>query len=313
MSTMTERDKLLVALANGQRGFVTKKQLFALGFTPRTISTREQHGSLSDAIPGVYRLPGADSGWLGRVMTIHLAVGHDAVVSHSSAARLWELDLPIRDRVEMTILHSRHVSPRLPGHARIHRSRHLPDSHTTQLCGFRVTSAERTLVDVAPRFGDERLRKALDGAILGHVVQLNTLSELLAEQSMKVRRRSQVLRAALAPWLDGLEGIRRVDSVSEAALFRVLRSAGVPAPVPQLKTLDGSRVVGVADFGWPEYRIAVEMDGFRYHASPKDHAHDRLRANRLAALGWEVLRITPWELDCTPGPFLAALRSRLDR
>jgi very-short-patch-repair endonuclease len=176
-----------------------------------------------------------------------------------------------------------------------------------------VTSPGRTLVDLAPRFGDARLRRALDDAILRQLVQPDGLSALLAEPSVKVRRRTQVLRVALDLWLDGSEGGRGVASVSEATLLRVLRQAGVPKPATQHEIFDGTRTVGIADFAWPEHLIIVEMDGFRFHASPHAHANDLHRANRLAALGWEVLRISPKELESTPSAFLAALQARLGR
>lgn len=50
----------------------------------------------------------------------------------------------------------------------------------------------------------------------------------------------------------------------------------------------------------PAAKVAVEIDGLAFHSSPEDFHGDRVRQNRIALLGWQVLRFT-W-LDLTEHP-----------
>ncbi len=67
------------------------------------------------------------------------------------------------------------------------------------------------------------------------------------------------------------------------------------------------------DFAWPRHQLALEVDGFRYHANPASQVADAVRANQLAGLGWIVLRTTPSELAAGGQALLTALRHRLGK
>jgi very-short-patch-repair endonuclease len=70
------------------------------------------------------------------------------------------------------------------------------------------------------------------------------------------------------------------------------------------------------DFYFAKERIAVEVDGFRYHATPDRFVHDRRRIAYLTARGIQVFPLT-WEDVTDPaagveaiGRLQAALRAR---
>jgi hypothetical protein len=89
---------------------------------------------------------------------------------------------------------------------------------------------------------------------------------------------------------------------------------GAPEPVTQhVVTMDG-RFVARTDLAWPDYRVAVEYDGYAYHSAPSDLARDRARLNALATAGWIVIHVTAGQLRDNPGKVadevLAALRAR---
>ncbi len=44
------------------------------------------------------------------------------------------------------------------------------------------------------------------------------------------------------------------------------------------------------DFGFPDIKLAVEVDGKAYHSSPADLERDRRRTAYLAKCGWTVIR-----------------------
>lgn len=50
----------------------------------------------------------------------------------------------------------------------------------------------------------------------------------------------------------------------------------------------------VVDFLWSEYRLIVELDGYRAHAGRAVFEADRARDVELKALGYDVLRFT-WQ------------------
>ena len=54
------------------------------------------------------------------------------------------------------------------------------------------------------------------------------------------------------------------------------------------------------DFAWPEYRIALEVEGGVYtkgrHLTPKGFLGDMEKYNEAAVLGWRLLRATPKQL-----------------
>jgi len=70
---------------------------------------------------------------------------------------------------------------------------------------------------------------------------------------------------------------RPMGSDFEVALFRALREAGLPLPVPQYRVLmaDGSFVY--LDFAYPEVHLAIEADSYLWHASLADWQRDRAR------------------------------------
>jgi very-short-patch-repair endonuclease len=53
------------------------------------------------------------------------------------------------------------------------------------------------------------------------------------------------------------------------------------------------RVLGhEVDFHWPEHRLIVETDGWRFHRTRRAFEADRARDAHLHAAGWVVLRFT---------------------
>jgi very-short-patch-repair endonuclease len=145
----------------------------------------------------------------------------------------------------------------------------------------------------------------LDDAIVRGLIRPADLAKLLSTPGMKARPGSGTLRSLLETW-------RRhpnVQSVAEMAVLRVILAAGIAAPTTQHEVVAGERYV--LDFAWPDLKIAVEVDGFRYHANPTSYEKDRHRDNALGELGWIVIRVTPKEFETRPDAFIANLLARI--
>jgi len=66
--------------------------------------------------------------------------------------------------------------------------------------------------------------------------------------------------------------------------------------VPQWRVQCGSTEYPL-DFGLPQLKIGIEVDGEMFHGSPKQIAHDKERDMKLAQLGWTILRFNDDEVN----------------
>lgn len=75
----------------------------------------------------------------------------------------------------------------------------------------------------------------------------------------------------------------------------VSRLAGLPEPIVN------GHVTGIeVDFNWPELKLVVEVDGYRFHGG-RDRANaDRDREHRHLAAGWLVARFTRDQVAADP-------------
>ncbi|MGI8869818.1 MAG: endonuclease domain-containing protein [Mycobacteriales bacterium] len=86
---------------------------------------------------------------------------------------------------------------------------------------------------------------------------------------------------------------------SERRLHRLLRRADITGWVPNLPYVaDGVRMV--IDVAFPDFKIAIEVDGYAYHRKQGRFQRDRTKQNALIGAGWRVLRFTWEDLDERP-------------
>lgn len=146
-------DKAISELARRQRGYVTRRQLLALGLRSDAISYRVEIGRLIRAYGGIYAVGHLPELPQDRACGALLACGPAAALSHGSAATVWGVfrwwDLPF----EVTA-----PSARRRRGIRTHRAVLTRADVTTHL-GLRVTSPARTLLDIAPRVTESTLTR----------------------------------------------------------------------------------------------------------------------------------------------------------
>jgi very-short-patch-repair endonuclease len=276
-------ERALLTLAQTQHGVLSRQQALCEGLSPSAIDRRLVTGQWVRVFQGAYRLAGVQPTWEQTVMAGCLAAGADAVASHRSAATL--LGMPGAPRwVEVTVPRPRQVS--VAG-VIAHRTRLLAPEDVAKLKGIPVTRAGRTIADLASFYSKAKLSPMPNYAVAQRLV---TRAELEARATG--RRHDDVLRELLD---ERPASARPMGSEFEASLFRGLREAGLPLPLPQYRVLmdDGSEVF--LDFAYPDVKLAIEADSFVWHASLADWQRDRARNNDLIALGWSILPIT-WDL-----------------
>ncbi len=219
-------------------------------------------------------------------MAAVLAVGHDATISHRSAAALWEMLPPGDDGVVDLSVTRGH--PRDRAGIRIHRTRRLQRSLNA---GVPVTTPLRTLVDLGATVGARELERAVEEA---QVRRLVTRDDLEAQGNR------------FASALDHEPSLTR--SEAERRLLALIRAARLPPPRTNVR-VGGHEV----DFVWPQQRLVVEVDGFAFHSTRAAFERDRSRDRALLAAGYVVLRITWRQLVREPEVVVAELAAALVR
>jgi len=242
---------------------------------------------------GPLLLPPAD------VIAAVLACGAAAVVSHWSAAALWEL-LPPRDRAAPVDISLPRGDRRRPG-IRIHRVCTLPPDEVTKLDGIPITTPARTLLDVASALPRRELERALAQALGKRLVRRPTLIKLLNRHARHpgARRLRALLESAQPAF---------THSEAEEHFLALLRKAQLPMPEVNAP-LGGYKV----DFFWRAERLVTEIDGFAYHSSTDMFESDRRRDAVLATTGVRVIRVTWRQLVNEPEAVLVRLALALAR
>jgi very-short-patch-repair endonuclease len=279
---------VIADLAAPQHGVVSRAQLLDAGLGPRAVEHRVETGRLHRLHRGVYAVGHRPPSPLTRVMAAVLACGPDAVASHLTAAALWDI-------------HGRHGAPihvtaptsrRHPG-VRLHRSGTLTSADVTTHYGIPVTTAARTLLDLAELLDDRQLTRAANEARLRRLV---TLDALAAQLGRAHGRRTGALRRQI----ELRDGPTR--SELEDAFLRFVERHGLPRPEINA-ALAGFEV----DALWRSQRLVAELDGRAFHALEDAFERDRERDAELTAAGYRVVRITWQRLARRPAAEAARL------
>jgi very-short-patch-repair endonuclease len=67
------------------------------------------------------------------------------------------------------------------------------------------------------------------------------------------------------------------------------------------------------DFAYPDIRLAIEVDGYRWHAGRARWEHDLGRRNALTARGWSVIHVTSSDIERHPGKTVRVIAEALAR
>ncbi|WP_431957129.1 hypothetical protein [Nocardia lijiangensis] len=233
-------------------------------------------------------------------------VSPEAVVSHVSASvahGLTHWNVPF-SQVHLT--RNRSTGGRTARRVVMHSTRTEPDE-VVRVGGLRVTSAARTVVDLARTVPFEQAVVVGDSALrLGKTTRAE-LSDQLARAS---GRPGAPAARRVVDFLDG-----RSESAGESRSRVAMDVAGLPRPEPQA-TFESptGRFIGRVDFLFPALGVIGEFDGLlKYGAAlrgtrtpEKVVITEKAREDELRALGWLVVRWTWSELD-TPETWLNRL------
>ena len=281
----------LARMATRAHGVVTRRQLLRAGVTHDEIAHRTGTGALIRVHRGLYRVGHLAPSDEARYLAAVWACGERAVLSGRAAAYLLGLLKGSPPPPEVTAPTERRVRG-----VRTRRSRTQIESIRCR--AIPVTTIPRTLVDLAAVLSAGDLARACHEAGVRHRTTPAMVEAVLA-------------RRPRAPGATKLRAILRGDarvtlSKLEKRFLERVREIG--RPLPETNRPAGARRV---DCRWPEHRLTVELDSYRFHSSRHAWQQDHRRAREAYARGDEFRRYTWGDVFEHPRAMLRELRALL--
>lgn len=247
-------------------GVYTRAQLEASGVSRSGLARRLRSGTLVRVLPGVYSDP--DPSYFDRCAAVSLW-RPDAVLSHDSAAWLWDMVEKEPTTVHVTVPRAVRVCG-VPGFALYRRA-----VSTTEHRGLQVVFAVQCFVDVASTLSGVELERFFDLNI-GSTVSWRAVAD----------------HCDAAKGMTGMQEVRRqlesccpgTLSEPERMVARALRARGI------VMDINGSIGPYFGDLVCRRARVDVEIDGREYHSEPRAFDNDRTRQNWMVVREWMVLR-----------------------
>jgi len=300
---MNTVDRACLKLAASQHWVIARTQLLLLGLSATGIDRRLSSGLFVRLHPSVYRIGAAPESWRQRFLGACLWTS--GVASHRSALMLLGLEGYSGEILEVTTTVTRRTSTRA---VRIHRSTNLAPFELTTVDSIRSTTPTRTLLDVGSVLSQKGLEVALDSTLRQRLTSLDRLRAGVERLGGRGSRGP----GALGQLLDVRGDVVPTDSALETRLSRLLRRHRLPQPQRQVEVRDAQGFIGRVDFAYPELKIAIEVQSYRWHLSWAARLSDMERLNRLQTRGWIIIQVTFEDLERRPDTVAQRIRAALE-
>jgi Protein of unknown function (DUF559) len=308
-------DRMSTGSSPGKRrlaGVTTTRELVASGTSPAMIRALVRRVELIPVCRGAY----ADAARARRILsrrggrqllraTAAVAItGPGSALSHETAAMIHRIDL-IRQPDSLVTL------TRTPGSNRAHgpgihvHSASLPPGHVTTKFGSPVTTAARTVIDLARTMPFADGVVAADSAIHKRLTSKPEMQAVLTACSRwpGLAKATKVVAFASGLAESPLESIARV----------VFDEFGLPPPALQYWISADFKAIGRVDFYWEQYKTIVEVDGAMKYEDPTRAKAQLWRDKKLRAAGYEVEHFDWQEITTSPATVVASIRAAFER
>jgi very-short-patch-repair endonuclease len=269
---------------------VTRKQLLDAEISSSVIDERIEKGLLVPEYRGVYRIGHVAPSTEATYMAAVLAAGKRAALSGQAAGHLMKLLKGVPPPPEVTAPTERRIKE-----VETKRDRRLDHRDIWVYDGIPCTTVARTLVDLAAILDEDDLARAVH------------------EASVRYRTTPKQIEAVLArrPKLKGSAALRRILrgdttltlSKLEKRFLELLRENNLELPETN-ERIDGRFV----DCRWPERKLTIELDSYRYHATRHAWEQDRKREREARKRGDDFRRFTWGDVFEEPEGVLEELR-----
>lgn len=278
-----------------QAGVISRSQALTLGLSLRQIECRVESGEWIRALPGVYRLAIVPPTPEQSVRAAALWLDN-GVLTGVGAAWWWEMvaSPPLRWEFQVDNVTRRSQQAGVC----VLRRWVDPDDVT---CHRNLMVLSRPLAVLRAAVTLEHARRGHGARLIDRSKQLKTVTEADLELAFRRNRGTwgtTAMRELLVRTGD------RAHSDAERRAAKLLKEAGITGFVVNLTIRLATGRSMELDIGFRKRRLAIEIDGFRYHSSPESRAIDLERQNALIQDGWTVLRYGPDVLDHEPDRFI---------
>lgn len=248
-------------------------------------------GRLITMQPGVFR----SAQWPASTLaTMRAACARNPLgyVGFTAACSEWGLRRIPDLGVHMLVPHG--SSPTLHG-VTVHRCRTIDDvDRVDRPDGIRLTSPPRSLFDSADLLGLSAARSVTEQLIHEGMSTIGTIVDTYTRLRHASRPGSRTMLLVLASrpmWCKALH------SNLESKVLEEIERQALPAPQRQCPITLADGTVIHADFGWPEWKVGLEVDDPAWHAGSQERHRDAGRDRRAAAVGWVVVRVTDTDVS----------------
>lgn len=285
-------------------GLLLRDRVLSAGVDPDTLLTALRSCRLRRVQRAIYAPRTIELTPLALARAAVLSSGvPDAVASHLTAARVHGIPRPPGLRPEHVTV-GRNTRRRDRRELRFH-GRALRLGEVEEREGVPLTTAARTLVDLTGVLQRRDVVWAIDDTLRRGLCS----REQLEHASLRYPGSAGPVAAARIAEADGMS-----ESILETAGRLALIDHDVPLPMPQYQVFDAdATLVARLDGAYPRQRLGLEFDGRAVHELPEAVFRDRQRQNRLAQLGWTVMRFTWWDVVHDSRSFAADVRRALAR
>lgn len=209
-----------------------------------------------------------------------VSVGPPAALSHLTAVHRWQVWETPGDAVDIVVPAARCPRPR-PG-IRLHRVASMPS--LLRVDGLPTVGLPQALVQSWALLPGRDRRAPVIEAVRRH---LTTAADLAAALRMTTRVPDRAEFGQLVRLLDeGCESELEIwgylDVFDYPGLRHATRQLWVDTPAGRFR----------ADLGYEAERVAVELDGARYHSSREQRERDTRRDAAFASIDWLTLRFS---------------------
>lgn len=223
----------------------------------------------------------------------------DGIVTGLAAAALYG-SAWINTDIDIELIYN---CPRPPTGIVARNERIAPDEWH-EFAGLPVASPARTAYDLGRFRTDHDALARLDALMRARPYSVEDV--LVLAKRYKGARGVARLKALL-PFVDG-----GAESPPESWWRKLVLDSGLPVPSTQIPVVDeNGDHVRTLDFGWEDYKVAVEYDGEQHQSDRQQYLKDRRVLPTLRRLGWHVTAVVKEDDPVTAlSTISAALRRR---
>jgi len=236
-------------------------------------------------------------------MAAVLACGEGAVVSHSSAAVLWELLRPLEGPIHISIPSTSGRRSRRGIHVHRCPSLHTPQEPSSSPSYLNQEGGRGGRLTTAPL---TTYRHRIPVTTVQRTVEDLRATQFLPPHLLRRATRQAELKGYR---LDGVEsdGTR---SDLESLFLALIHPHRNHIPPPEVNVKLGRWTV---DFLWRQQRVVVETDYWTYHRGSVAWQDDHARDLDLRSAGYTVLRFTDLQLEKEPGRVVGDVARALEQ